>query len=223
MLRITFIIYLLLFAFDSIGQSKTTKSFSISPISVEFDSSSIGSILINEYAKRLSNSLILISQETTTSNSGAELYYKKDSITWFGIHIDYDNIEVDTVNLDNAGRPELILKCKGYIYGSGGGDGTGAFIVFNIDKFPLELMNVKNFCSEEAFSRTYGDNPEPTPGYFGEYERQISCENRSIIINRNSLSALKEYKETTGYDCDLTQIPSGVYKMIEGRLTLVSK
>ena len=84
---------------------------------MEFDSTSIESILLKVNVKRISNSLILISRESMVDNNGAELYYKKDSTTWYGIHLDYEHITIDTVNLDNIGKPELILKCYAYSYG----------------------------------------------------------------------------------------------------------
>jgi hypothetical protein len=214
MLRISVIIYLVLFASDSICQSKTTKSYFIPPISLKFDSTSIENLSQSEDVKKLSNSPIPIFLETFGYDYGVELYYKKDSAVWYGIYIEYSHVEVDTVNLDNSGKPELILKCSNSFYGAGGGSTTGAFMVINIDNFPIELMNLINSCSEEVFTRVFGDDRD-TSAYLDEYERDIICENRSIIV--------KDYIETTEQNCDLTRIPTGIYKMIEGRLTLVTK
>ena len=208
---------------DATGQHKVVKPYSVHPIPIEFDSTSIENILLEENVKRISNALILISRESMVDNNGAELYYKKDSTAWYGIHLNYEHIMIDTVNLDNAGKPELILNCYAYSYGSGGGSGTGAFIVINVDSFPIELMNVKNFCSQESFGRTYGDDTISAPAYSVNYKRKIVCRDHLIVVSSNNLSELNLFKQTTGDQCELTQIPSGIYRMIAGRLMLQMK
>lgn len=223
MLRINIIIFLILSIFDSIGQSKVGKSYSIRPIPIEFDSAFIENILLEENVKRISNSLILISRESMVDNEGAKLYYKKDSVIWYGIYLNYEHITVDTVNLDNKGKPELILKCHAYSYGSGGGSETGAFIVINIDGIPIELMNVKNYCSQESFGRTYRDDTISTPAYSIVYGKRIVCKDRLIVVGSNNLSELRLFKQTAGEECELTQLPSGTYRMIAGRLMLQMK
>lgn len=218
--RIVLIIFLMLFALDSTGQNKAVKPYSIHPVPIEFDSTSIENILLQENVKRISSSLILISQESMVDNNGADLYYKKDSTAWYGIQLNYEHITIDTVNLDNLGKPELILNCYAYAYGSGGGSGTGAFIVINVDSFPTELMNVTNSCSQESFGRTYGDDTISNPAYSVEYKRNIVCKDSLIIVSSNNLAELKLFRKTSGNQCELTQIPSGTYRMIGGRLIL---
>ena len=221
--RINIIIVLMLFAVDSTGQHKVVKPYSIQPLPIEFDSTSIENVLSEKDVKRISDFLILISRESMVENDGAKLYYKKDSNTWYGIDLNYEHITIDTVNLDNLGRPELILNCYAYRYGSGGGSGNGAFIVINIDSYPTELMHVNNCCSQESFGRSYRNDNTSTPAYSVEYQRKIVCKNRSIIVSANNLSELKLFKQTTRDQCELTQIPSGIYRMIGGRLMLPVK
>lgn len=152
-------------------------------------------------------------------NTGARLYYKINATTWYGFDLTYNSITIDTVNLDRRGKPELILQCYGYAYGSGGGFGIGAFMVINIDSFPIELMNVANFCSEEKFGRSYNG----LVNFSLDFERKIFCRNGSITVNRNNLRKLNSIKRKAGNNCELNQIPSGDYRMIGGRLTLQTK
>ena len=223
MLRKIITLFLLLIIFDTKGQSKIRKSYSIPPSPIEFDSTSFENIRQNENIKIISDSLILISRESNVDNEGSELYFKKENTIWYGIHLDYEHIKIDLVNLDNKGKPELILNCYAYAYGSGGGNRYGAFIVINIDSIPIELMNVKFSCFEEAFGHINVDNSITTQAYSESFERNISCKNRSIIVTPNNLTKLKKFKKITGVECVLTKIPSGIYTMIDGRLTLRNK
>jgi hypothetical protein len=226
MKRLSIIFFLILTAVKVAGQDVEFVS-SIEPTPLAFDS-----ILFQEMSEtytndlhKIGNDFILIAESSLINNAGSELYFKKDfSDYWYGFHLDWNHVKLDTVNLDRQGKAEILLNCEGCSYGKGGGSCEGAFIVINIDSIPMQLMNVIVYCRVEQFSRFYGNDTIPCEGFYEEYRRKISFNDNSITIYPNDVKRIRAFEDKVGgMSCGLTPIPSGQYKLIEGQLRKVKK
>lgn len=212
------------------GQNNKAKSYVIEPNILSFDKVSNSALLeyplydINknqlEETRTIFGDYVIVSSHSNTESQGGRIFYHQDSDTnWTVIDIEYNQVTIDTINLDGKGKAELILKCKGCSYGSGGGSCFGALIILNTDSIPISLLNVRNYCSEETFAREYGEGV--TTEYNNtEIVRPISIKNRIIYISQLDEINRKKWVDN---GCELTSIPSGRYQLKNGKIRMLKK
>lgn len=160
--------------------------------------------------------LMLRTDHAFATLSESELFYKSRS-GWTKINIPYNQLEIDTLNLDNKGRPEIIVRAEGCNYGSGGGTCSGAFMVIGIDSVPIVLMDVKNICSEEIFPRQFEDGGN-IRGKSVSFTRQITVADRSVKIAGMTKKQRRQWREI---GCACTAIPAGTYRLVHGNMVRV--
>ena len=137
------------------------------------------------------------------------VYPSKDTSKWFALHFYNFSSNIQLINLDNQGQPELIVKSADYSYGSGGGTKSEWIVVINLDSVPTQILKIYYGC----YIEDYGDKTKNGQGASSElYERQIKIKKTSIII---SPLDKKKYPYNS---CSMTEIPSGTYIMENGRI-----
>jgi hypothetical protein len=198
--------------------SKLKKPFGITAVELEFDT--ITAEFIPSQARTIVPYLKLLTNEDSWGmEEGSQLYYRKHDSIWLEVSIPFGNVKMDTVDLNGVGRPELILTCENCIGGSGGRSCEGSSIIINIEKYPVQLLKIKTYCMQEIYHRTYGDDTVAVEGCYAEYRREVTIEDRLVVIHPNDLESLKEFQEHCGEPCELTQVPSGLYELKSGNLT----
>jgi hypothetical protein len=185
------------------------ESVSLSIVKLEYE-------ILDSAAIKTTNPLINIHFPNIVSyysQDGIKLaYYTTDKNRWtsFLLPFSEQTNDFDLVNLDKKGQSELIVKGDIITYGSGGGTGIKGMLIINIDSVPTQIFKIYYSCWEESF----GDkNNNGAGAYTNSYTRQIKITETTIII-----SPLDKKKYPAETDCSLTNIPSGPYVLVSGRI-----
>jgi hypothetical protein len=143
---------------------------------------------------------------TYNSDDGIYLsYYLPGKNQWLSILTPFNNetIDIQIINLDGKGKPEIVIKGAIANYGGHGGATDYLMMILNIDTTPKQIFNIIYGGSIE----TFGDATHKT--ILETYKRNIKISSQGIYISPLSK------KSITGNE---TNIRSGKYIMKNGMI-----
>jgi hypothetical protein len=128
--------------------------------------------------------------------------------------------ELDTVNLDGRGAPELVLRFHPAAYGSGGGTAWDHVSVLDVSSTPMLIFRALLAAEDEAFggyAMMHGYKIPPGEQYTG-CKRSFKVHRRELV-----LGPVRTIGNTKTRDCTLTNLAAGRYRYQNGRVLLVGK